>query len=89
MSQKIIPAHLFLVFLLRASTISGEIDLKKSLKDPGIDDVGGLLPIEKEAIVKDVISPGRGYFILSVIRSASRNIHRRGDRSDMGSIGSG
>ncbi|MDR3713162.1 MAG: serine hydrolase [Puia sp.] len=41
---------------------SGEIDLNKSLKDLGIDDVGGLLPVEKEATVKDIISARSGVF---------------------------
>jgi len=40
----------------------GEIDLHKSLKEMNIDDVGGLLPIEKEATVEDVISARSGVF---------------------------
>jgi CubicO group peptidase (beta-lactamase class C family) len=41
---------------------SGEIDLHKSLKEMSIDDVGGLLPIEKDATVKDIISARSGVF---------------------------
>jgi CubicO group peptidase (beta-lactamase class C family) len=40
----------------------GEINLHKSLKEMNIDDVGGLLPIEKEATVEDVISARSGVF---------------------------
>jgi CubicO group peptidase (beta-lactamase class C family) len=42
--------------------ISGEIDLNKSLKDLGIDDIGGLMSTEKEATVKDIISARSGVF---------------------------
>lgn len=41
---------------------SGEIDLNKTLKELGIDDVGGLLPSEKEATVRDIISARSGVF---------------------------
>src|SRR5882757_8760574 len=41
---------------------SGEINLDKTLKELNIDDVGGLLPIEKEATVRDVISARSGVF---------------------------
>lgn len=41
---------------------SGEIDLSKSLKELGIDDIGGLIPSEKEATVKDVITARSGVF---------------------------
>lgn len=41
---------------------SGEINLNTTLKDLGIDDVGGLLPTEKEATVKDIISARSGVF---------------------------
>jgi CubicO group peptidase (beta-lactamase class C family) len=42
--------------------MSGEIDLHKSLKEMKIDDVGGLLPVEKEATVEDIISARSGVF---------------------------
>lgn len=41
---------------------TGEIDLNKSLKELNINDIGGLLPIEKEATVKDIISAKSGVF---------------------------
>lgn len=41
---------------------SGEINLDKTLKDLGVDDVGGLLPAEKEATIKDIISARSGVF---------------------------
>jgi CubicO group peptidase (beta-lactamase class C family) len=41
---------------------SGEINLDRTLNDLGIDDVGGLLPVEKEATVRDIISARSGVF---------------------------
>ena len=41
---------------------SGQIDLKKNLFDLNIDDVGGLLPIEKEATIKDILEARSGVF---------------------------
>ena len=41
---------------------SGEINLDRSLKDLGVDDIGGLLSIEKEATVRDIISARSGVF---------------------------
>jgi CubicO group peptidase (beta-lactamase class C family) len=41
---------------------SGEIDLHKTLKELGISDVGGLLPVEEEATVRDIISARSGVF---------------------------
>ena len=41
---------------------SGEISLEETLRNLGIDDVGGLLPEEKEATVKDIISARSGVF---------------------------
>jgi CubicO group peptidase (beta-lactamase class C family) len=41
---------------------SGEIILNKTLKDLGLDDIGGLLPREKEATVKDIITARSGVF---------------------------
>jgi CubicO group peptidase (beta-lactamase class C family) len=41
---------------------SGEINLDQSLKELGIDDIGGLLPQEKEATVRDIISARSGVF---------------------------
>lgn len=41
---------------------SGKVNLNKTLADLNIDDVGGLLPIEKEATVKDVLEARSGVF---------------------------
>lgn len=41
---------------------SGTIDLDLSLKDLGIDDVGGLLPIEQKATIRDLISSRSGVY---------------------------
>jgi CubicO group peptidase (beta-lactamase class C family) len=41
---------------------SGKINLNKNLSDLKIDDVGGLLPIEKEATIKDILEARSGVF---------------------------
>lgn len=41
---------------------NGTIDLNKTVADLGMDDVGGLLPIEKTAKVKDLITARSGVF---------------------------
>ncbi len=41
---------------------SGKINLNKTLNDLKIDDVGGLLPIEKEATIKDILEARSGVF---------------------------
>ncbi len=41
---------------------SGKIKLDKTLRELGIDDVGGLLDIEKQAVIKDLISARSGVF---------------------------
>jgi CubicO group peptidase (beta-lactamase class C family) len=41
---------------------SGEIKLNSTIRDLGIDDIGGLLPIEKEATVRDLLSARSGVF---------------------------
>ncbi len=40
----------------------GTIDLDRSLEDLGMDDVGGLLPIERRATVRDLISARSGVY---------------------------
>lgn len=40
----------------------GTIDLSKTIKDLGIDDVEGILPIEEKATVKDIISARSGVY---------------------------
>lgn len=42
--------------------LNGQIDLKKTVGDLGLDDVGGLLPIEKKATIKDIISARSGVY---------------------------
>ena len=42
--------------------LNGEIDLTKTVLDLGLDDVGGLLPIEKKATIKDIISARSGVY---------------------------
>jgi CubicO group peptidase (beta-lactamase class C family) len=51
-----------LAILYGAHVRSGEIRLNKTIKELGIDDVGGLLPSEKEATVKDIISARSGVY---------------------------
>lgn len=41
---------------------SGEIHLNSTLKELGIDDIGGLLPVEKDATVQDILSARSGVF---------------------------
>jgi CubicO group peptidase (beta-lactamase class C family) len=41
---------------------SGVINLSTTLVDLGIDDIGGLLPVEKEATIQDLISARSGVF---------------------------
>lgn len=41
---------------------NGTIDLNRTLADLNIDDVGGLLPIEKKATIKDIISARSGIY---------------------------
>ncbi len=41
---------------------SGKIDLSKTMGDLGIDDVGGLLPMEKTATVRDLITARSGVY---------------------------
>lgn len=41
---------------------SGKIRLNATLQDLGIEDIGGLLPIEKRATVKDIIASRSGVF---------------------------
>ena len=42
--------------------LNGEIDLDKTVGDLGIDDVDGILPIEKRATIKDIISARSGVY---------------------------
>ena len=42
--------------------LNGQIDLKKTVGDLGLDDVGGLLAIEKKASIKDIISARSGVY---------------------------
>lgn len=41
---------------------NGTIDLNKTMSELGIDDVNGLLPIEKEATIKDLITARSGVY---------------------------
>ena len=51
-----------LAILYGPYVLSGRINLAKTLQDMGIDDVGGLLPIEKTATVKDILQARSGVF---------------------------
>lgn len=42
--------------------LNGKIDLSKTVANLGLDDVGGLLPIEKKATVRDIISARSGVY---------------------------
>jgi CubicO group peptidase (beta-lactamase class C family) len=41
---------------------NGTIDLSRTMADLGIDDIGGLLPIEKQATIKDLITARSGVY---------------------------
>ena len=41
---------------------NGVIDLEKTLADLGVDDIGGLLPIEKQARVRDLVTARSGVY---------------------------
>ncbi|HSG08600.1 MAG TPA: serine hydrolase [Longimicrobiales bacterium] len=41
---------------------NGTIDLDKTLADMGVDDIGGLLPIEKQARIQDLITARSGVY---------------------------
>lgn len=43
---------------------NGTIDLNKTVGDLGMDDIGGLLPIEKQATIRDLISARSGVYHL-------------------------
>lgn len=60
-----------IVFSARKSVLSmmygryvanGTIDLDRSLADLGIDDIGGLLPVERQARVRDLLSARSGVY---------------------------
>ncbi len=41
---------------------NGVIDLEKTLADLGVDDIGGLLPIEKQARIRDLVTARSGVY---------------------------
>jgi CubicO group peptidase (beta-lactamase class C family) len=41
---------------------SGKIDLQKTIEQLGLDDVGGLLPLEKKATIKDLLTARSGVY---------------------------
>ncbi|MDR0871235.1 MAG: beta-lactamase family protein, partial [Planctomycetaceae bacterium] len=41
---------------------NGTIDLSRTMADLGIDDIGGLLPLEKQATIKDLITARSGVY---------------------------
>jgi CubicO group peptidase (beta-lactamase class C family) len=68
------PAHASFVASIRKSILSllygrpvtdGTIDLKSTIGDLGIDDVGGLLPIERQATVRDLLTARSGVYHLA------------------------
>lgn len=44
---------------------SGKINLNTSIADLGLDDIGGLLPIEKQATIKDLLTARSGVYHLA------------------------
>ena len=51
-----------LAMLYGPYVVDGTIDLDATLEELGIDDVGGLLPIERQATVRDLISARSGVY---------------------------
>lgn len=51
-----------LAMIYGAHIRSGEINLNKTVKELGLDDVGGLLAVEKEATIRDIISARSGIY---------------------------
>lgn len=60
---------------------SGQIDMEKTIGELGIDDVGGLLPIEKTAKVKDLLAARSG-----VYHAASNTGSDNGKGPERGSV---
>ncbi|BAU53716.1 serine hydrolase domain-containing protein [Mucilaginibacter gotjawali] len=54
-----------LAMIYGAHVRSGEIKLDKTVKELGLDDVGGLLAVEKEASIRDIISARSGIYHLA------------------------
>lgn len=59
---------------------NGTIDLTKSISDLGFDDIGGLLPIEKEATVFDLITARSGVYHPASNPGDSENKPERGSK---------
>jgi len=51
-----------LAMIYGAHVRSGEIKLDKTVEELGLDDVGGLLSVEKEATIRDIISARSGIY---------------------------
>jgi CubicO group peptidase (beta-lactamase class C family) len=68
---------------------SGKIRLDKTLKDLNIDDVGGLLPKEREATVLDLITARSGVYHAASNAASSAGGDTVGEAPARGSVGHG
>ncbi len=57
---------------------NGQIDLNKNIRKLGIDDVAGLLPIEKKATIEDLISARSGVYHLEGYSGGPKFAPKRG-----------
>ena len=59
---------------------SGAIDLERTIGDLGIDDVGGLLPIEKSATIADLLTARSGVYHPAASPGSDKNAPARGSQ---------
>lgn len=59
---------------------SGAIDLKRNIGDLGIDDVGGLLPIEKSATIADLLTASSGVYHPAASPGSDKTAPARGSQ---------
>jgi CubicO group peptidase (beta-lactamase class C family) len=59
---------------------NGAIDLKRNIGDLGIDDVGGLLPIEKSATIADLLTARSGVYHPAASPGGDKNAPARGSQ---------
>jgi CubicO group peptidase (beta-lactamase class C family) len=59
---------------------SGAIDLQRTIGDLGIDDVGGLLPIEKSATIADLLTARSGVYHPASSPGSAKGVPARGSQ---------
>jgi CubicO group peptidase (beta-lactamase class C family) len=59
---------------------SGAIDLQRAMGDLGIDDVGGLLPIEKSATIADLLTARSGVYHPASSPGSAKGVPARGSQ---------